>query len=192
LKQRWTDFSLLHLIPWKKEMDMKRALSAICCVFVFAVPALAQKAAPMSDQDFLNTAAQTDMVEVHLGNLAQDSASSQAIKDYGHMLAGDHTQDYQALQSLAQQASLTVPTAIDTDHNKSLITPLHGLKGKAFDHTYIQDMVAGHTQALALYKKEAHDATNPAIRSYAQNTIPTLQKHLDAAKAIQAGKMPGM
>jgi putative membrane protein len=173
-------------------MNMKRALSAICCVFVFVVPALAQKAAPMSDQKFLETAAQTDMVEVHLGNLAQDSATSQAIKDYGRMLAGDHTQDYQALQTLAQQAGLTVPTAIDTEHNKSLISPLHGAKGKAFDHTYIQDMIAGHTAALALYKKEAHDATNPALRSYAQDTIPTLQKHLDAAKAIQQGKTPGM
>jgi putative membrane protein len=173
-------------------MNMKRVLSAICCVFVFAVPALAQKAAPMSDQDFLNTAAQTDMVEVHLGNLAQDEATSQAIKDYGRMLAGDHTQDYLKLQGLAQQAGLTLPTAIDAEHNKSLIAPLHGQKGKAFDHTYIQDMIAGHTAALALYKKEAHDATNPALRSYAQDTIPTLQKHLDAAKAIQQGKTPGM
>ncbi len=171
---------------------MKRALSAICCLFVFVAPALAQKAAPMSDQKFLDTAAQTDMVEVHLGTLAQDSASSQAVKDYGRMLVADHTQDFQKLQSLAQQAGLALPTAIDNDHNKSLIAPLHKLKGKAFDHTYIQDMIAGHTAALALYKKEAHDATNPAVRSYAQDTIATLEKHLDAAKAIQQGKTPSM
>jgi putative membrane protein len=173
-------------------MNMKRALSAVCCLFVFVVPALAQKAAPMSDQEFLNTAAQTDMVEVHLGNLAQDAASSQAVKDYGHMLASDHTQDYQKLQNLAQQAGFTLPTAIDTDHNKSLIAPLHKLNGKAFDHAYIQDMVAGHTAALALYRKEAQAATNPALRSYAQDTLPALQKHLDAAKAIQQGKTPAM
>lgn len=171
---------------------MKRALSAICCVLVFVVPALAQKAAPMSDQEFLNTAAQTDMTEVHLGNLAQDSASAQAVKDYGRMLVSDHTQDYQALQRLAEKAGLTVATAIDTEHNKSLIAPLHKLKGKAFDHTYIHDMIAGHTAALVLYKKEAQDATDPAIRSYAQNTIATLEKHLDAAKAIQEGKTPEM
>jgi len=164
---------------------MKRALSAICCLLVFVVPALAQKAAPMSDQEFINTAAQTDMVEVHLGNLAQDAASSQAVKDYGRMLAGDHTEDYQKLQNLAQQGGLTVPTAIDAEHNKSLITPLHGQKGKAFDHTYIQDMIAGHTAALALYRKEAQAAKNSALRLYAQDTFPTLQKHLDAAKAIQ-------
>jgi putative membrane protein len=173
-------------------MNMKHALSAICCLLVLVVPALAQKAAPMSDQEFINTAAQTDMVEVHLGNLAQDAASSQAVKDYGRMLASDHTQDYQKLQNLAQQAGFTLPTAIDAEHNKSLIAPLHRLNGKVFDHTYIQDMIAGHTAAIALYRKEAQAATNPALRSYAQDTLPALQKHLDAAKAIQQGKTPTM
>lgn len=171
---------------------MKRTLSAVCCLLVFVVPALAQKAAPMSDQKFLEIAAQTDMVEAHLGNLAQDSASSQAVKDYGRMLVADHTQDFQKIQDIARQAGLTMATAIDAEHNKSLIAPLHKLKGKAFDHTYIQDMIAGHTAAIALYKKEAQDATNPAIRSYAQDTLLTLEKHLDAAKAIQQGKTPAM
>ena len=172
---------------------MKRALSAVCCLFVFVVPTLAQKAkAPMSDQKFIETAAQTDMVEAHLGMFAQDVSDSRPVKDYGRMLAQDHTQDYQALQTLAQQAGLTMPTAIDTEHNKAMIGPLHRLKGKAFDHTYIQDMVAGHTAAIALYKQETHDATNPAVRSYAEQTLPTLQKHLDDAKAIEQGKPPAM
>jgi len=171
---------------------MKRALSALCCLFVFVVPALAQKAAPLSDQKFLDTAAQTDMVEAHLGMLAQDAGTSQAVKDYGEMLVRDHTQDYQALQALALQAGLTVPTAIDAEHNKAMIGPMHTLKGAAFDHKYIQNMIAGHTQAIALYKKEAHDATNPAVRTYAEQTLPTLQKHLDNAKAIEQGKTPSM
>ena len=108
------------------------------------------------------------------------------------MLMHDHTQDFQALQALAQQAGLTMPTAIDAEHNKAMVGPLHALKGKAFDHKYIQDMIAGHTAAIALYKKEAQDATNPAVRSYAEATLPTLQKHLDNAKAIQQGTTPSM
>jgi putative membrane protein len=166
---------------------MKHILSAICCVALSSVPALAQK---MSDQKFLDTAAQTDMIEAHLGKLAQDAGSNQSVKDYGQMLVTDHTGDFGQLQSLAQQAGLTLPTAIDADHNKAMITPMHALKGTAFDHKYIQEMVAGHTQALELYKKEAKDAENPAIRSYAEQTIPTLQKHLDEAKAIQQSKTP--
>jgi putative membrane protein len=172
---------------------MKHLFPAICCMALCAMPALAQKTkAPMSDQEFLNTAAQTDMIEAHLGKLAQDQASAQPVKDYGQMLANDHKQDYQSLEALAVQNGLTLPTAIDAAHNKTMVGPMHALNGTAFDHKYIHDMIAGHTDALALYKKEAHDAQNPAVRAYAEQTIPTLQKHLDDAKAIAQGKAPSM
>ncbi len=173
---------------------MKRAFLSVCCLALCSLPALAQKhaagAAPMSDQKFLDVAAQTDMVEANLGQLAQDVAASQAVKDYGQMLVTDHTADYQKLQALAQQNGFTVPTAIDAEHNKALVGPLHALKGKAFDHKYIQEMITGHTQAIAIYKKEADGAQNPAVKAYAQDALPVLEKHLDHAQDIQKGKTP--
>lgn len=172
---------------------MNRFLSILCCLALCSAPAFAQKAsgaATMTDQQFVDFAAQTDMVEANLGQLAQDAASSPAVKQYGQMLVTDHTADYAKLQGLAAQANVTVPTAIDDAHNKAMITPFQKLKGKQFDTRYAHDMVAGHTKALAVYKKEADDATSPAIKSYAQDTIPVLQKHLDDAKAIAQGKTP--
>jgi putative membrane protein len=174
---------------------MNRYLSVLCCMALFSAPALAQKkaaGAPMTDQQFVNFAAQTDMVEANLGLLAQNQASAQPVKDYGQMLVTDHTADYKQLQSLASQANVTVPDAIDAENNKAMITPFQKLKGKAFDTRYIHEMIAGHTKALAVYKKEADDATNSTIKSYAQNAIPVLQKHLDDAKAIAQGKTPTM
>jgi putative membrane protein len=46
-------------------------------------------------------------------------------------------------------------------------------------------MIAGHTKANAVYKKEANDAQNPSIKSYAQTALPVLQKHLGDAQAVQ-------
>ena len=88
----------------------------------------------------------------------------------------------------AQQANLTVPNAIDDAHNKAMIDPFQKLKGAAFDHKFAAEMVAGHTKAIAVYKKEAADATNPSIKSYATQAIPTLQKHLDGAKDLMKAK----
>jgi len=170
---------------------MKRVLSALCCLAVFSLPALAQKTkAPMSDQEFVDFVAQTDMVEANLGQLAQDVAATQSIKDYGKMLETDHKDNYQKLQSLAQQNGFTVPTAIDAKNNKTVIGPFHQLKGAAFDHKYIPAMVTGHTQAVALFKKEADDAQSSALKTFAQDTLPVLEKHLDDAKTIQHGKTP--
>ena len=174
---------------------MNRVLSILCCMALFSAPALAQKKAAgagMTDQQFVNLAAQTDMVEANLGQLAQDAASAQPVKDYGQMLVTDHTADFKQLQTVATQANITLSTAIDAEHNKAMITPFQKLKGKQFDTRYIHEMVAGHTKALAVYKKEASDATDPTIKSYAQNAIPVLQKHLDNAKAIASGKTPTM
>lgn len=182
---------------------MKRHLSVLCCfaavcclsvsIAINAQPKEGGKAG-MTDQQFVNFAAQTDMIEANLGQLAQDAAERQDVKDYGKMLATDHTNDFQQLTAAAQQANLTVPNAIDEEHNKAIIGPYQKLKGAAFDHKYIADMIAGHTKAIEIYKKEAADAENPAIKAYAQMALPVLQKHLDGATTLEKNKggMKGM
>jgi putative membrane protein len=170
---------------------MKRVITVLCCAALLTVPALAQKKAAtagMSDQEFVNFAAQTDMVEANLGQLAGTAASSQEVKDFGQTLVTDHTQDFSALHTAAQQAGLTVPDAIDTEHNKAMIDPFQKLTGAAFDKKFAHEMVAGHMKAIAVYKKEADDAQNPAIKSYAATALPTLQKHLEAAKALESAR----
>lgn len=171
---------------------MTRTLSILCGLTLAASSLMAQKMAKgapaMSDQQFVDFAAQTDMVEANLGQLAQTAASAQPVKDYAQMLVTDHTKDYGQLYSIAKQANLQMPTAIGAPQNKMMIDPLEKLKGAGFDHKYTQEMVAGHTKALAIFKKEANDASNPALKAYAQQDIPVLEKHLDGAKSAETGK----
>ena len=171
---------------------MKQILLAVCCVVLCSTPALAKvkaaKAAAMSDQQFVDFAAQTDMVEANLGQLAQSVAASQPVKDYAQMLVTDHTKDFNQLYNVAQEATLTRPVAIDAEQNKTMIDPFQKLKDAAFDRRYIHEMIAGHTKAIAIYKKEAADAQNPALKTYAEETLPVLEKHLDGAKALEKTK----
>jgi putative membrane protein len=157
------------------------------------MPALAKEkaaaaGAAMSDQQFVDFAAQTDMAEANLGQLAASVADAQPVKDYAQMLVTDHTNDFHQLYDIAHQANLNMPMAIDAEHNKAMIDPFQKLKGAAFDHRYVHEMIAGHTKAIAVYKKEAADAQNPALKSYAEQVLPTLQKHLDGAKTLEKAK----
>ncbi|MGH9605732.1 MAG: DUF4142 domain-containing protein [Terracidiphilus sp.] len=175
---------------------MKRFLASVCCIALCTIPALAKgkaaaKGAVMSDQQFVDFAAQTDMVEANLGQLAGDVAATQPVKDYAQMLVTDHTNDYHHLQDVAQQAGFTVPPAINAENNKKMIGPFHALKGAAFDHRYIPEMVSGHEKAIAIFKKEAADAQNPALKEYAEQTLPVLAKHLHAAEDLQKGDTAG-
>lgn len=171
---------------------MKHIFVTACCIILCSIPALGQKkaahGAAMTDQQFVNFAAQTDMVEANLGQLAQTAAATQPIKDYGQMLVTDHTNDYNQLYATAHQANLDVPNAIDAEHNKTTIDPFQKLKGAAFDHRFVREMIAGHTKAIEVYKKEAADAQNPALKAYAEAALPVLQKHLADAKDLEKAK----
>jgi putative membrane protein len=170
---------------------MKRTLAAVCCLAITSLPVLAQKKATagkaMTDQQFVEFAAQTDMMEANLGQLAANAAAAQEVKDYAATLVTDHTTDYGQLSTAAKQANINVPNAIDAEHNR-MLAPFQKLKGAAFDHKYAQEMVAGHTKALEAYKKEASDGQNDALKSYAQTAIPVLEKHLTGAKDLQKAK----
>lgn len=164
---------------------MKLILSVFCCAALCSLPALAQKpaAGAITDQQFVDLAAQTDMLEAHLGQMAADQASRQDVKDYAQMLVSDHTSDYQKLGALAAKANLTEPQGLDAEHNK-MIASFEKVKGAAFDTRYVHAMIEGHTKALAVYKKESTDAQSGDLKEYASETLPTLQKHLDGAKDL--------
>ena len=136
-----------------------------------------------SDQDFVTLAAQTDMTEAHIGQLAAERAQSQAVKDYAQMLVTDHTNDYNQLSTIAGKAGLQVPKGIDAAHEK-MIAPFEKLKGTAFDRKFAHDMVQGHETAIAAYDKESRDGQNADLKAYAKQALPTLEKHKNAAQEL--------
>jgi putative membrane protein len=79
------------------------------------------------------------------------------------MLVTDHTKDFNQLNDIAHQANLDSPNVINAEHNKMMIDPFQKLKGAAFDNRYIQEMITGHTKAIAVYTKESRDGQNPAL-----------------------------
>ena len=128
---------------------MKRILLAVCCIALGSFTVLAQKkaagASAMTDQQFVDFAAQTDMVEANLGQLAQTAVFFPASERLREMLVTDYTKDFNQLYDTAHQTSLNRPDAIDAALNKKMIDPFQKLQGAAFDRHYIQGMIAGRT-----------------------------------------------
>ena len=76
---------------------------------------------------------------------------------------------------------------LDATHNK-MIAPFEKLKGAAFDRGYAHEMVVGHQKAIAQYQQESKNGSNPEIKAYATQALPTLEKHLQAAKELTPAK----
>jgi putative membrane protein len=169
-------------------MGRKSIITGLFCCALGGVLSLAQTSAPPpSDQDFLNMAAQTDMTEAHLGQLAANQAAGQNVKDFAQMLVTDHTNDYQQLGMLASKTGSTIPKGLDAKQEK-MVAPFEKLKGAAFDRQFAREMVMGHQKAIAAYKREAQDGQNADIKAYATQTLPTLQKHLEAAEGLHGAR----
>ncbi|MFL6447248.1 MAG: DUF4142 domain-containing protein [Bryobacteraceae bacterium] len=167
---------------------MKSIYLAFSVFALCSLPALPQSAASgTSDQNFVEFAAQTDMTEAHLGQMAAEQATGQNVKDFAQMLVTDHTNDYKQLATVAGKANIDVPKGLDAAHNK-MIAPFEKSKGAAFDHRYAHEMVLGHEKAIAQYKQESEKGTNADLKAYATQALPTLEKHLQAAKELTSAK----
>jgi putative membrane protein len=133
--------------------------------------------------DFAMKAANGGMMEVELGKVARDHAASQRIRAFGDMMVRDHSQAGDNLKSIASSLKIALPDSISNDEKKE-IDQLKMKKGKAFDKAYVEMMVDDHKKDIDEFKKCAADCSDSTIRSFAANTLPVLQKHLDSIQAI--------
>jgi putative membrane protein len=67
-----------------------------------------------------------------------------------------------------------------------MIDRLEKLKGAAFDREYVRDMVQDHQKDVQEFQKEAQSGSNPQLKAFAQETLPTLQQHLQMAQQLES------
>jgi putative membrane protein len=180
---------------------MRNSLTGIALVgLLIAVPAVASAQAPArqdtvkeskdsklprGEEKFLKEVAAGNMAEVKLGELAQQRAASDSVKQFGKRMATDHQKAYDELKQIASQKSVAVPTALDRSHQR-LYDRLAKLSGAEFDRAYMKEMVKDHDKDVKAFQKEADAGKDPDIRAWAAKTLPTLKEHQDQAKQVMA------
>jgi len=138
-----------------------------------------------SDTGFVSEAAIGGMAEVELGKMASTKAANAEVKKFAQMMVTDHTNANNELKALAQKKGWTLPAEPDSSH-KATMDDLRSRVGADFDKAYVEEMVDDHEEDVAAFENKAKNATDPDLKAFAEKTLPTLRKHLDAIKAIQA------
>lgn len=135
------------------------------------------------DSSFVMEAAEGGMMEVQLGQVAQQQAANQRVKDFGNMMVTDHSQANDQLKGLAASHGITIPSSLPADKQKK-VDDLKALNGAAFDKKYVSMMLDDHKKDVDEFKKQSNNANDPQLKQWAGNTLPVLQKHLDSIQAI--------
>lgn len=133
---------------------------------------------------FLTEAASGNMMEIQLGELAQQKATNARVKEYAAMIVRDHTRANEELRTITQGRNVTISNTMEDKHRRKL-DQLRDKEGVEFDRAYMKHMVDDHQEDIRKYEEMAREASDPAIRNYANTTLTTLRAHLEQAKAIR-------
>jgi len=157
----------------------KLASFLLLCGLAAAIPSIA-RAATDDDKKFLATAAQSDVNEIKLSQLAEQKATNPAVKAFAKKMVAEHTKMSNSMKPFAESWGLTPPTDLDDDH-KQEYSKLNGLSGADFDKEYIDQMVTDHTKALDLFTHEAKDTTDAKFRAAVLKAKTMIAAHKNMA-----------
>ena len=138
-----------------------------------------------NDETFLRSAAEGSMLEVKLGQVAEEKAQSEEVKKFAKRMIEDHSKAIEQLKAIGAREHINLPTNISRQHSLRY-KALEKLSGPQFDRAYARDMVQDHEQDINEFKHGAATAQKPELKDFAQKTLSTLESHLQEAKDMMA------
>lgn len=137
-----------------------------------------------SGLNFINTAIDGGRTEVKLSTAAARISQNPRIVHFAKMMITDHTKGIEDLKVLRKKELINPNDVLSSEHRK-LIDSLSKLSGIDFDKAYMQVMVADHEKTVDLFREETNER-EASVQTLARKTLPTIEMHLDSAKAIAA------
>lgn len=178
----------------------KHILLAAVAAFAFAPAAYAQTSGSggkeaaseqkvgEKDQMFVTMAASSNMFEIESSELAKEKSKSKDVEEFADMMIKDHGMASRELEKTAEAQDAKVPSKLSAKHAQ-VIEKLEGMDGADFDRAYIQAQRDAHREAISLHTTYAKSGGNAELTALAEKMLPTLKKHADHLKTVQAGGM---
>jgi len=161
-------------------MNNRLLLAALgaATAMAFAIPAFGADKA----QDFVDKAAAGGMFEVQSSKIAEGKAHDKSVKDFAQKMIDDHGAANAKLEKIAGEQKLIVPPETDVKHKNDL-DALQTAKDPV-DKSYVQMQRDAHNDAVKLFESYASDGDNAQLKTFAQETVPTLKMHQEMIEKI--------
>jgi putative membrane protein len=158
-------------------------------VLADASPARAEEQYENEDQEFLEQALGVNELELRLGRMAAERATTPDVKAMGQKMVQKHTELGQQLSQLARQSGGSGEAKLSSDQ-RAIYERVASQSGSAFDAVFKQVVDAGHVKELAMYRAEVSRAANPSLRELAQNRVAKLQETVAQAETPKTKSKP--
>lgn len=172
-------------------MKMKMLVTLLVTTAAIQLSAHAQNAiakggntngVPTADQRFVTQAAQAQLFDIQLGQLAANTSSNADVVALGQQVQSDQTDANNQLSTIASNDGFDMPADLDTAHQRAL-AKFSNLSGTKFDKAFAKQIAVSETRQIKLYGAEANRSTNTDLQTYAGDTT-ALQNDATAAKQL--------
>jgi putative membrane protein len=137
-----------------------------------------------NDAQFLVKAAEINLKEIQLGQLAQQKGGSAQVKELGKMMEDAHTKSLNDLTALAKSKMITIPSS-STDNAQDAYKELNEKSDNDFDKAYVDLMVSEHKDAIEAFEDASTDSNDSDIKNWATVSLPGLRSHLNHSVDLQ-------
>ena len=123
--------------------------------------------------------------QVDSGRIAEDKATTAAIRDYAHLMVTSHIPVVDALNKILQRKGLTAPpnTLLQGAYH-AMIASLKADNRAALDRDYVEGQVEYQKGNAALFQNEIQNGTDPDLKEFARATLPKIEDHLQRAQKL--------
>lgn len=140
--------------------------TVMCALIGTAILLIGVSAKAQSDDDkkFIAKAAQSNLNEIKLSQLAEQKATNPDVKTFARKMVVEHHKIGNSLKPFLEAWNVTPATNLDDDGQKAY-DKLNGLSGADFDKQYMDQMVSDHAKVLDDFTSEAKDTKDAKFRS---------------------------
>ena len=137
-----------------------------------------------NDAQFLVNAAEINLNQIRLGQLAQQKGNTTHVKELGKMMEGTYTKAQRDLTALAGSKRINIPTT-PTHDSRDTYEDLNEKSGDDFDKAYADMMVSQHEDAIKTFEDASKDRNDTEIKNWAIATLPELRINLNHSIDLQ-------
>lgn len=146
-----------------------------------------------SAQDFVTKASTANQFEIDAATLALQKSQNADIRELAETIKADHEIAGRKLAEVVKTShskdktvrpDLKMATGLDKKH-EDIIENLQAASESDFDEDYLESQAIAHREAVSLFAAYAKNGKDVELKNFANETLPTLQRHLNHVKELR-------
>jgi len=137
------------------------------------------------EQDFVQLAAQSNLYEIQLSELAVDQGRDTLVRAFAQQMVDEHGTAQDELRAIANQYKLAGwPDALSANQ-QSVFDSLSEAEGFQFDTKFMEAQISLHQNSVGIFEKGAK-SNNADVKGYANKYLNAIRMHLQMADSLNS------